>query len=250
MNGSIKIISGTEVFTFYEDGNDFHHILNTRRYFSKYFNIPAIIGTDTDNKRIIEKYIPFNPDNFPSIKQIFNQYLHYFKNVSEENIRYFSLRDLMKKSRNLSNQSDFQALLDIIPNALYTLKFPFVPLHGDVWRANTLIEENKEKIYYIDWDESGSYIFFYDIFKCMWNEYDVNGLTEYFQSYMNGSYDNDLSKMFSAFSLTYQAEYRAAYFSLFFLNFLLAGGTMPYNIKKEELTDFKKKILPELIKRL
>jgi len=126
-----------------------------------------------------------------------------------------------------------------IPKSLQEMKFPKVKLHGDLWTANIIVD--KQDIWYIDWNESDDYLFFYDFFKMMWKEAYVHGEHGYLDTYLARDWDADFTKIFKLFNLNFETEHRLAYFYLFFLNFLLESN-LPIEVKKLEWTDFQRKI--------
>lgn len=248
-DGGIKIFSNSEVLTFHKNHSRYSKKLSHYHYFSQYFNIPEILCFDDDSLKVTEKYIDFNAssENYGALllQTILDDYLDYFQEMDAPAERQ-TLNNLLKDSPNLDKKEDYADILNMIPPELYDVEFPFIPLHGDLWCANILFEKDTNTMYYIDWDESSRYIFFYDFFKMMWNTLDVDGMKLYLDCYLTGSYDTQFEACFKLFNLDFNPGYRRAYFCLFFLNFILVDVTMTYDIKLEEISSFKSKVLPYL----
>lgn len=251
-NGDIKVFSKTETLIICNNKENYLNKVENYTYFSKFFKIPELIYQDDDKYQLIEKYIDFqresNQDTPFILKNIYDDYTSYFSTINRESrIAHYTMNDLLKTSSNDIHVDHFEHVFDNINTQLFEIEFPFIRLHGDLWTANILLVKEKNEpsgMWYIDWDESGDYIFFYDFFKFMWNELDVNGHSEYYECYLNGEFDNHFKKVFDIFQLEFHPEFKKDYFCMFILNFLLDdSGNMPYELKQKEVTDFLQKIL-------
>src|SRR5699024_1918983 len=87
---------------------------------------------------------------------------------------------------------------------LLELKFPFVKGHGDLRKANILLSNKNNKIYYIDWELSQPFIIFYDLFFLMYHEavYSQNYLI--LDDYFKGRYDNYLHNISELCGIEYK----------------------------------------------
>ena len=251
-NGDTKVFSKTETLTICDNKENYLNKVDNYAYFSRFFKLPELIYQDDDNYQLVERYIDFqrksNQDIPFILNNIYDDCMDYFSTMKRESrLAYYTLNDLFKTSSNTIQVEHFKYVFDNIDNQLFEIEFPFIRLHGDLWTANILLEKEKNepsRIWYIDWDESGDYFFFYDFFKFMWNELDVNGHSEYYERYLNGEFDNHFKKVFDIFQLEFHPELKKDYFCMFILNFLLDdSGRMPYELKLKEATDFQQKIL-------
>lgn len=251
-NGDIKVFSKTETMIICNNKENYLNKVENYAYFSRFFKLPDLIYQDDDKYQLIEKYIDFqrksNQDTPFILKSIYDDYTNYFSTIKRESrLAYHSLNDLLKTSSNAIDVDHFKHVIDNIDTQLFEIEYPVIKLHGDLWTANILLEKEKDepsRIWYIDWDESGDYIFFYDFFKFMWNELDVNGHSEYYERYLNGEFDNHFKKVFDIFQLEFHPGFKKDYFCMFILNLLLSdSGNMPYELKQKEATDFQQKVL-------
>lgn len=251
-NGDIKVFSKTETLIICNNKENYLNKIENYAYFSMFFRLPELIYQDDDKYRLIEKYIDFqrngNQDIPFILKKIYDDYMNYFSTINRESrLTNYTLNNLLRTSSNAIHVDHFKHVFDNIDGQLFEIEFPFIRLHGDLWTENILLEKEKNessRLWYIDWDESGDYIFFYDFFKFMWNELDVNDRYEYYECYLNGEFDNHFKKVFDIFQLEFHPELKKDYFCMFILNFLLSdSGNMPFELKQKEAIDFQQKIL-------
>jgi len=251
-SGDIKVFSKSETLIICNNKENYLNKVENYEYFSRFFKTPTLIYKDDDKYQLIEKYIDFqrksNQDIPFILKKIYDDYTNYFSTINRESrLAYYTLNNLLKNSSNAIQVKHVKHVFDNIDTQLFDIEFPFIRLHGDLWTENILLEKEKNEssaLWYIDWDESGDNIFFYDFFKFMWNELDVNGRYEYYECYLNGEFDNHFKKVFDIFQLEFHPEFKQDYFCMFILNFLLDdSGRMPYELKLKEVTHFQQKIL-------
>lgn len=250
-NGDIKIFANTEILIVCSNRKNYESKLANYNYFSPFFTVPELLVQDEAKLQLIEKLIKFEPksnchDEF-LLRTICRDYTNYFNNMKDSGmIHYRTFNQLLETSPNAIFRKQFELIIQAVDQQLLTISLPFLKLHGDLWRANLLMEKtglDREKLWYIDWDESGSYLFFYDFFKFMWNELDVNADFSYYHRYLAGDFDQYLTAMFAIFDLEFREEEKVSYFYLFFLNFLLAeSSNMSYKVKQNELNDFQEKV--------
>ncbi|MFB4212655.1 phosphotransferase [Shouchella sp. JSM 1781072] len=249
-SGDIRIFSNTEVLTLCANKENYLRKIENNEHFSYDFQLPKQLFKDDINLIIKEEAIPFVPndqqDDAFILKTLFRDYKNYFCSVIESSqFTKQSMSQLLQTSSNTVHRHDFETIINNIYPSLLDEAFPFVKLHGDLWSENLLVEKNKDKrvLWYIDWDESGEYLFFYDFYRFIWNELDVHQNHSYYDQYMDGAYDDCLKDLFGLFNLVYKPELKQSYFYLFFLNLLLdETGTMTYEVKQFELNDFLRKI--------
>lgn len=251
-NGDIKIFSNSETLILCSSKNNYLQKINNYDYFSPFFQMPELVYRDDANYVLIEKFIDFknktDQDDDFILNTIYQDYTNYFSNMLRGSAaNYQTLNDLLLKSSSAIHIKEFENIVNAIDHKLLQMKFPFFKLHGDLWTANILLEKQRatnKALWYIDWDTSGEYIFFYDFFKFMWNELDVNHNYIYYEKYLRGEFDQKFKEIFSMFQLEFQPEHKKSYFLMFFLNFLLEdSGVMKYEIKRYELADFQRKVV-------
>lgn len=251
-NGDIKIFSDAETLIVCCSRDNYLRKINNYDYFSPLFRMPELIRREDANHILVEQFIDFEnkaaQDDEFILKTIYEDYRNYFiHTVRHSTANCRSLNDLLSASSNAIHMEQFEDIIKAIDPELLEAKFPFMRLHGDLWTDNILLAS--KELWYIDWDESGEYIFFYDFFKFMWNELDVHHNPLYYEQYLKGEFDGRLKELFSIFQLEFQPERRQSYFYMFFLNFILDDtGTMKYEPKRYELADFQRKIMSPMEK--
>ncbi|WP_130859929.1 phosphotransferase [Gracilibacillus phocaeensis] len=251
-NGDVKIFSDSEVLTLCCSQDNYVRKISNYDYFSRFFRIPAWICRDDKNYILVEKLVTFenkkDQDDAFLLETIYNDYTHYFNYIYREAMmNYRSINDLIRLSPNTTHRKEFEDIIHLIDPCLFEVSFPFMRLHGDLWTDNLLLKKEStddKQLWYIDWDASGEYIFFYDFFKFIWNELDVHDNNVYYDRYVKGEYDVMLGKIFAIFDLEFRPEQKSSYFCMFFLNTLLEdNGVMAYEVKRMELADFQRKVV-------
>lgn len=237
--GEIKIFSPAEVLILCSSETSYQQKIQHYDYFSPFFSVPALQQQDAEKLQLMEERIDFRKitpqDDSLILKTIYQDYRHYFQQQ----------RTTAAAHRLADQTREELAVLtkEIHPDLLAT-KFPFLMLHGDLWTENILLERESEKLWYIDWDTAGDYLFFHDFFKFMWNELDVHGNQHYYQDYLAGKYDEAFADSFQLFQLDFQPQYRKDYFYLFFLGFMLKQDDgIADKWKQLEFADFLKKVV-------
>ncbi|NLK08655.1 MAG: hypothetical protein GX316_08150 [Firmicutes bacterium] len=252
-SGDIKIFSDAETLIICCSKSNYLRKINNYDYFSRFFQIPKLIHRDEANNILIEEFIDFkgknNQDDDVILRTIYEDYTSYFVNINNPStVNYKTMNNLLMVSSRISHLEQFKYIIDLIDPSLFGLEFPFIKLHGDLWTANLLLEKdntNNRGLWYIDWDESGEYIFFFDFFKFIWNELDVNCNYTYLEKYLKGCFDCNFENLFKIFQLEFLPEHRKSYLCMFFLNFILdETGMMAYKAKHQEIVDFRTKVVP------
>jgi len=214
-----------ELMLIYSNYDDYEKKIRTYEYFRKYYTIPRILIQNKDELAVTEEYINFelNKDWTDReydliLKDIFQKSLVYFRSQSGKNdlirISPISLISKLALKSYLSEQ-----IINNIGKEFIDQELPAIKLHGDLWTSNILISQgNNKKIFYIDWERSDVFIFYYDLFNFMWNEFFNNRYSSYFERYLSGEYDDYFEQMFRIFNLTFHKDQRVTYIHIFFLN--------------------------------
>jgi hypothetical protein len=218
-------LSRNQVLSIFTNKDDFCSVINNYENFKEYFPMPPIMRADEEELLIIEELILFE-QNHTWIKDdysylmmdIFKRYYDYFTVCTDKGIdSYNSPRDLLDF---LTNRSEINFIRNYINPELFDMKFPWLRLHGDLWTSNTLlVKAEKKYVFYIDWEYSREFIFFYDFFNLMWLEVYVNNNHFFIEKYAIGDYDYYLKRIFPLFNMTFNDKFRLDYFGIFFLNF-------------------------------
>ncbi|MBM7836908.1 hypothetical protein JOC54_000139 [Alkalihalobacillus xiaoxiensis] len=246
-NGDIKLFSETETLILCANKENYSRKINNQAHFAPHFRTPKLLQQDDKALLLVEEFVPFRPkkaqDHSFILSTIYEDYTRYFTEMKHQSkVTYRTMNELLQTSPHALYLQDYQQIVTEIDRALFDVKFPFLKLHGDLWTDNLLL--GSEGLWYIDWDESAEYIFFYDFFKLIWNELDVHQDTSFYDSYINGQFDSQLERIFNLFGMDYQPELKQSYFCLFFLNYILNDKSlMTYELKRVELADFKRKVL-------
>jgi hypothetical protein len=209
------------VLTKYSKSKDLIKKITNYNLFSKFFKIPKIIEYNFNDRICIEKYIDTMPkkqwtrnDYKIIINKIFEDYIQYFNNFQLKN-DYFRVEDALCEIKKYEKKLDS---LCFISQKLYSLKnldIPQVNQHGDLWLYNILFDKNKKNIYYIDWEHSNIYCFFYDIFWWIINEVVYEKNHEFLNNYLDGKFDKQFYSLFLAFDKKYNINMRKTYLYLF-----------------------------------
>lgn len=221
-------IKTSKVLTVYVEQQNLKKKVEDYRYFGEYFNIPEITEYDFDKKTSVEELVSSKPKNIWNeldyskvIETIFSSYEQYYKSSSKNN-NYGSA----KVSDMLTELKDDETLNDLvcqiekeISKELITDDIPTINQHGDLWLYNTMLGENG-KVYFIDWEHSGEYFLFYDLFWWMQNEALYNNNFSYLERYIMGKYDVHFKEMFDALNYNFNERLRKDYVYIFMLELL------------------------------
>ncbi|MCM3610491.1 aminoglycoside phosphotransferase family protein [Planococcus sp. MERTA32b] len=217
--------SQKEVLITYSETEIFQQKLDAYSQFKNWFPIPSILDKDEKRKLIIERYIEYKSsaqwDDYDTkfiINEVFRRYLEYFKeqgsNGTADWVPAFEIAGL------LPSDSAFLEEIELgISRELLERPLPMLPVHGDLWSPNILLDkEDSKKIYFIDWEMAGDMYFFYDFFVFMWNEAIVNKNYSFIRYYMEGEYDFYFEHSFELFNLEFDKGRKQEYLNIFFLN--------------------------------
>ncbi|MGM0213842.1 phosphotransferase [Enterococcus sp. AZ109] len=245
-NGDIKIFSDKQVLILCSAKEHYQQKFQHYKTFSPFFQMPKLLSHDVEKYILTEELIEFRSkreqDDTLILSTIYRDYRNYFTN-KQATVVFRSINELLTTSTNASHKPDFEDLLNRIDSRFLEMEFPFLPLHGDLWTDNLLLAKSDDQVWYIDWDTAGEYFFLFDFFKFMWNELDVHDNRSYYEHYLNGIFDDQFTGLFAIFNLEFQPAHKQDYLLLFFLNFMLDEGAVPYEVKLMELADFQCKIL-------
>lgn len=245
-NGDIKIFSDTNTLILSSTKEHYQQKFQYYKTFSSFFQMPKLLSHDSGNCILTEELIDFRSkteeDDPLILSTIYHDYRNYFAKKQATAV-YRSMDELLTTSSNADNKQDFERLLNMIDPQLLEAAFPFLPLHGDLWTDNLLVAKSDDQVWYIDWDTAGEYYFLFDFFKFMWNELDVHDNRSYYERYLSGDFDDQFTELFAIFNLEFQPAHKKDYLLLFFLNFMLDEGKIPYEVKLMEWADFQQKVL-------
>ena len=235
------------------DENNYKNKIHNYNYFNKYFLIPKIIKHEDNKQVIIEELINFKTntiwekeDSEYVIKDMFNRYIEYFVECKKSN--KYSMESPLRFVDDIPKENLISSFInENISNEITKLKFPFVKLHGDLWASNILIDNKDNKnIYYIDWERSKKFIFFYDFFSLMWNDAYVKQDYTYAYEYISGKFDDYFIRIFRLFDINFVEKYRIEYLSIFFLNYIYEWRSNPDDLNNRYLFESYQKLLDEI----
>lgn len=198
-------------------------------YFSQYFPIPEITHRNFDDKVIIEAYIESKNRNdwteidfISVINDIFKIYTDYFKQTFNATSQDYIIPKALPEYADKNNIL-IQGIIENTKDSILDAEFPVAFLHGDLWSSNVLIDRNGAK-YYIDWECSKRFVFFYDIFYFMWNEFYMKDERFYLDRYFEGNLDISFGNLFGVYGLKYENALRIDYFNIFLLAYYHERG--------------------------
>lgn len=213
-----------KVLSIYSLKNDYIRENELYVEFSGFFKIPEIILSDDVELVLIEKLIEFksnlnwsNNDYIKVMDEIFKNYINYYNNCEMSN--EYVLKTPLELLNSLKDQEKVDFLRKNINTNLMNKKLPFIKIHGDLWSANILIDkDNKNDIYFIDWEHSDNFILFYDFFWLMQNEAIYNENYFYLEQYIKGYYNHYFKEIFLIFDIKFEEKYKVDYLIIFFVN--------------------------------
>ncbi|MDN6504654.1 MAG: aminoglycoside phosphotransferase family protein, partial [Tetragenococcus halophilus] len=252
INGDIKIFSDDKVLTLCFNKESYQRKIENYAYFSPFFRIPVLRKQDAKHNMLIEEFINFDEktadDESFIFKTMYNNYRDYFTYLTRHTkVGYQTLNQLWEISAHTVYSPQFEKITKKIAPELFSMKFPFINLHGDMWSDNILLshEQNGKTLWYIDWETADNYVFFYDFFKFIWNELDVHQDASFYKKYIAGEFDNELRHLFSIFDINFQPKLKQSYFCYFFLNAIINDtGRIAFKFKQEEIENFERKVFP------
>lgn len=212
-----------KVLSIFSDFSDFHVKLETYKWFSKYFFLPSIIYFDANKKLTIEQFVSYNifqkqtlSDCFWIFETLLKQYEAYFKVCKIEGNYTLKSLDSLSKHR-VDQMAEIER--ETTPSVLRT-QFPFVKLHGDLWRKNILAVFKEGILFIVDWEYSNEYFLLYDFFNFVRMEATALKKWELLDRYLDGFFDEHLISALSVFEIDFEPRNRIDYIRLYYLNFL------------------------------
>ena len=129
------------------------------------------------------------------IETIFSSYEQYYNSsFKNNNYGYAKVSDMLTELKDDETLNDLVCQIEKeISKELITDDIPTINQHGDLWLYNTMLEENG-KVYFIDWEHSGEYFLFYDLFWWMQHEALYNDNFSHLERYITGKYDFTLKE--------------------------------------------------------
>ncbi|MDQ1144589.1 hypothetical protein QE429_001416 [Bacillus sp. SORGH_AS 510] len=218
-------ISRNKVLSIFSNKQEYQSVLNNYYRFNQFFPMPKILHSDSEKLLIMEEMVNFTQnhawveeDYLFVMEDVFQRNITYFKDCIDKGIHSFTSPQKLLHSR--ATKPNIKIIKDLISPVLWSVQFPCIQLHGDLWTANTLLVKGDTRhTCFIDWEYSREYLFFYDVFNLMWLEVYVNNNHLYFQKYIDGDYDHYFEILFSFINLKFDEKLRLDYFMIYFLNF-------------------------------
>lgn len=221
-------IKTSKVLTVYVEQENLKKKIENYKYFGEYFNIPEIMEYDFDKKTSVEELVLSKTKNTWNeldyskvIETIFSSYEKYYKSSSKNNNHgYAKVSDMLSKLKEDETLNNLVCQIEKeISKELITEDIPTINQHGDLWLYNTMLGKNR-KVYFIDWEHSGEYFLFYDLFWWMQNEALYNDNFSHLERYLMGRYDVHFKEMFDALNYNFNERLRKDYVYIFILELL------------------------------
>lgn len=226
-NNKIFDLENKKVLTQYKYDDDYNKAILLYKQFHSCFKMPKVLHVDSDESVIIEEFIDFknfedwSQTDFKIVINDLHTSVHsYVKEQKKNNeIAWKSINDLLQEVDRENLFAFINELQLNIDQDLKDKKYPYLFLHGDMWTSNILIKKEDNSIRYIDFEYANYYIFFWDLFFIMWNEYIRYNTTYYLSEYISGSYDKLFRNLFTLFDLNYEEDKKMDYIHMFILEF-------------------------------
>ena len=227
VNKDIKIfnVRKKEVLSIYSNADKLKKKILDYNYFRLYFDMPCIKFFDFNRNISIEELViskdkkDWNQNDYEAlINGLFHSYINYYKSILKKNdLEFDSVSSKINWLKSDSIFSNIGYMLETrISKELMSIEIPIFYQHGDLWLPNILVRENKEQsICLIDWEDSGEFFFFYDLFFLIGTE-SLHSNSDYLKKYLEGRYDTYMIKLFSTVNMEFNQNKRKFYF-LFFL---------------------------------
>jgi len=231
MDKDVKVfdIHNSRILTSYVNKESLIKKIEHYEFYSMYFNIPKVIEYNFDNNHSLEDLIISKPKNCWDefdynrvIDKIFKSYKFYYKKSlnCNDNLEYTSaikiIKDL-KSDETLKNFAD--SIENELSNELIFQDIVTVKQHGDLWLYNTILDISGA-VYFIDWEHSGNYGFYYDLLWWMINEAIYNDNFSYLEKFANGLFDKYFDDIFNIFKYKFNILKRKEYIYIFLLELL------------------------------
>lgn len=244
-NNNIKIFDyhNSKVLTIFSDNNSFKKHLDTNKTFYFWFNLVKILEINYVDKVIIEEFIVntssehWNESQEDAVvKEIFKSYKNYYLDYTRKN-----------KSKSVEIVPPLNKKLEY--HNTISDSFVKVPCHGDICFKNILFND-LNNIFFIDWEHSGDYLFYYDLINWMFVEAMDNKNYQYLNDFAFGKYDYYFETIFNLFNIQYKqnmkTDYLKAYIMERYLNRDICKGTLERKYKLQKylhiLHNFKDKV--------
>lgn len=223
------------LLTKYLDIAKMQTIINNKRLFGEFYNIPESKDYLGEHTIVIETLInqkTFNAKD--AFSYLNNQYLKFLKkqalhtNICRE--RYEEERDYYASR---FGESKLLAGDDVGIVRLLT--------HGDMWSSNVMYDS--EKYYLTDFEHVGVRFFLFDFIYFIFSEWLFNGQSEMLLLYFNGYYDHLLSDIFELLSLNFEKDRKQEYFLTFLVSMTFERWKEDISMDKK-IRSFTKEFLP------
>lgn len=213
---SVKIFDLQEriVTTFYNDNDKFRADLTDTKALSKYFPIPERLSCDEKNMVISERLI-----NVVSVSDLSCQErVSIFSKVIRDYTSYYNFENNRNPDKfNLDHCGEISYLIEQLGSDINSIIPVTFVQHGDLTLNNVLWEKDNDKVYYIDFEHCKPYIFFYDLFWLVHNDFIYNNSRILLDEYLSGTFDEDLEILFSSAGAIYNKTIRKKYFYSFLI---------------------------------
>ena len=127
---------------------------------------------------------------------------------NDDRVVYKVSKETLTKIRKVFCDNVYQGI-DLFVN---TNEYVKRTCHGDLYR-NNLIYDGRQ-FYYIDFELTGPYVFFFDIIYFMWFEYYRYGDESYIRKYFNGEYDSYFEQLFYINGCKFEGEKKNSYYGI------------------------------------
>lgn len=221
---NIKIFDFVEnkVLTFYEDKREYEEKKFIYMKFRDYFNIPISYFEDYERVSIEERIelIPFENISEKilqsSLEKIFKDYIDYFNNTKTDSVSIYRKEEVIRDISYIKNNELKKLINELVLVYWEDINFPRIEVHGDLNYQNILFD--LKEMFYIDWEFSKPLIFYFDIINLIFIEASSYSNYTYINNYITGSYDNQISELFTAFGLEFNKKRKLFYLAVFLVD--------------------------------
>ena len=201
--------SSSTLLTVFDSPTSLKDVYTKRMKWGEHFPVieSELIGDDNALQEVIFYNVPFN--HLEMFSTVVNDYITYFEKACFD-ISYITEDDLKLFNR---FRVDFDISCCFEREQLVEKKIKRCITHGDLWCSNILSDNILH--YYIDFENVGLRVFYYDIIMYMFSEELILCNSQLLSKYFDGSYDCIMEQLFNAAGEVYYKESKDLYFLTF-----------------------------------
>ena len=211
-----------QVYTRIENADKLRKVEMVEEAIKHHFTTPVEAIHDDDGL-VVETLIDYTPtqawdydDVVRVTTTLLHQFLDYSKALPPEKIAQRTTKAITATFLDHHKDAEMKRILQRwLDESLLPSVWPVVPFQGDFHYKNMLLSE--DAVYLIDFEYFSKAPFIFILMRLMMEEYLHFGQTALFESYLNGTFDDDFDAIFKAYHLTFRSQDKGCYVMLFLM---------------------------------